>query len=211
MKKVFGLVPLQCLLVSSASERGQPQRAAERTAVQDRSASQIKRRDFSVSKILGAPQLNDPTDWALPHLTLRRFTPPPTSARFPPLCLFCMGMPTPVGWRCSLYRPHLSLPLVFLSLTHALFLTRTNPDLQTLSKLMQKRKRKNCSWGGCSAENWISYILWKSSKPSLTRQSTPIKLCINIQKGFCRFSDRLCPYWPVFDVCDLYFVAVATH
>lgn len=74
---------------------------------------------FSVSKIRGAPQLKDPTEWALPHLTLRRFTSPPTSARYPPLCLFSMGMPTPVGWRCSLYRSYLSLsPTHSLSDTH---------------------------------------------------------------------------------------------
>lgn len=92
-----------------------------------RGASQDRTEGFSVSKIRGAPQLNVPTEWALPHLTPRRFTPPPTSppARFPPLCLHCMGMPTPVGWRCSLYRPHhLSLPLPD-PLSHSLSLTHS--------------------------------------------------------------------------------------
>lgn len=98
---------------------GLPPRDSERTAFQDRSASQTKQ-GFSVSKIRGAPQLNDPTEWALPHLTLRRFTPPPTSTRFPPLCSFCMGMPTLVGWRCSLYRTPFSLRVsLWPSLPHS--------------------------------------------------------------------------------------------
>lgn len=60
-KKVFGLPALG----ASASERLQDRRASDQTEV------------FSVSTIRGAPQLNDSTEWALPHLTLQRFAPPP--------------------------------------------------------------------------------------------------------------------------------------
>lgn len=84
---------------------------------------------FSASKIRGAPQLRNPTEWALPHLTPRRFTPSPSSSSLPlpppPLCLLCMGMPAPVGWRCSLYRhiypPFFVLLPCFLTHVHTVY------------------------------------------------------------------------------------------
>lgn len=48
-------------------------------------APQTKRR-FSAGKIRGALQLCDSSEWALPHLAPRRFTPPPTPPAPPSLC-----------------------------------------------------------------------------------------------------------------------------
>ena len=92
--------------------------------------------------------------------------PHPPPARFPPLCLHCMGMPTPVGWRCSLYRPHhLSLPLPdplsnSLSLTHSRICKNTvNVDAGSVWKI----------W---SAESWV----FPTFDDNLRKTSKPLKV-----------------------------------